>query len=437
MANLLKTRQGAGAGSAYVAGAFFVSGLLTYVFQGLSARYLGEAGYGDLIMLWSATFLLVQVLWIGVTQTLGRFVSERLSRGEDPRPVISSVRRLQLALLVVFVLVYLLASPLITGVLFRGSWPLTVALLVAVAAYAPEYFRRGTFNGHRQAARLGFLHVVESSSRALLAVVLLVAGTGVLGPALAILLAPLIAVVAVRPTPEAPLESPERVSEPFSATKAFRFTGPVLLCVAFAQILMNGGPVFLSLLGATRAQVGVFGAALILTRVPQYVISPVIGALLPHASRVLATEGPGSLDRFVGKATGAVGLVGVCMVGGTWALGEWGIRLFAGSGFDTSRGVLVALALLAAFYLLAETLNQALFALGHPRLAAAGWLVGLPVCAVCMALPVADLLYRVSLSLALGASAAALAQAAFYLTVRRRPAGRPEPVIEPEDPAIP
>ena len=77
------------------------------------------------------------------------------------------------------------------------------------------------------------------------------------------------------------------------------------------------------------------------------------------------------------------------MVGGTWALGEWGIRLFAGSEFDTTRWVLVSLALLAAFYLLAETLSQALFALGHARLAALGWLVGLPVAAACMALPVA------------------------------------------------
>jgi hypothetical protein len=77
MTNLLKARQGARAGSAYVAGSFFVSGLLTYVFQGVSARYLGKAGYGDLVMLWSMTFLVVQVLWIGVTQTLGRFVSER------------------------------------------------------------------------------------------------------------------------------------------------------------------------------------------------------------------------------------------------------------------------------------------------------------------------------------------------------------------------
>jgi O-antigen/teichoic acid export membrane protein len=434
MADFLKTRQNAGAGSAYVAGSFFISGLLTYVFQGLSARYLGKAGYGDLVMLWSMTFLVVQVLWIGVTQTLGRFVSERLSRGENPQPVIASVKRLQLMLLAAFIVAYLLASPLITDALFRGSWALTVALLAAVAAYAPEYFRRGTFNGYRQAARLGVLHVVESSSRALLAVVLLVAGVGVLGPALAIVLAPLVAVVVVRPTPEAP---PEGEGGPFSAAKAFRFTGPVLLCVAFAQILMNGGPVFLSLLGGTRGQVGVFGAALILTRVPQYVISPAIGALLPHASRVLATEGPGPLDRFVARATGVVGLVGVLMVGGTWALGEWGIRLFAGDEFDTTRWVLVSLALLAAFYLLSETLNQALFALGHARLAALGWLLGLPVAAVCMALPVAGLLQRVSFALALGALAAAVALAAFYLTVRRRPAGGAQPVIDPEDPAIP
>ena len=432
MTNFLKARQGAGAGSAYVAGSFFISGLLTYVFQGLSARYLGEAGYGDLILLWSMTFLFVQVLWIGVTQTLGRFVSERLSRGEDPRPVVSSVRRLQLALLGAFVAVYLLASPLITNALFRGSWAFTVALLVAVAAYAPEYFRRGTFNGHRQAVRLGVLHVVESSSRALLAVALLVAGMGLLGPALAIVLAPLIAVFAVRPTPEAP---PEGEGEPFSAAKAFRFAGPVLLCVAFAQVLMNGGPVFLSLLGGTRAEVGIFGAALILTRVPQYVMSPAIGALLPHASRTLATEGQRSLDRFVGRAAAAVGLVGVLMVAGTWLLGEWGIRLFAGEGFDTSRAVLVALALLAAFYLLAETLNQALFALGHARLAALGWLLGLPVTGVCMALPVSDLLYRVSLSLALGVFAAAVAQAAFYLTVRRWSSERSSSATGSRDPA--
>jgi O-antigen/teichoic acid export membrane protein len=421
MANLFKTRQGAGAGSAYVAGSFFVSGVLTYIFQGLSTRFLGEAGYGDLIILWSTTFLVVQVLWIGITQTLGRYVSEREARGEDWRPVIVSARRLQISLLAAFLLVSLLASPFLVDGLFGGSWFITAAFLAAVAAYAPEYFRRGTFSGHRQFARLGALHVAESSSRALIAAILLVAGAGVVGPALAIVLAPLVGVLLVRPASGSP---PDKEGEAFSAAGAFRFAGPVLACVAFAQLLMNGGPILVDLLGGTRAQVGVFGAALILTRVPQYVLSPVIGALLPHASRILATEGPRAFERFVGRALGIIALVGILMVGGTWLLGEWGMGLFA-PDFDASRALLVGLAALAAFYILSDTLNQALFARGRGRLAALGWLAGLPVCGVSLALLRVDILERVSYSLALGTLAAAAAQATFYLATRERPATGP------------
>jgi O-antigen/teichoic acid export membrane protein len=416
-----RTRQGAGAGSAYVAGSFFVSGVLTYIFQGLSTRFLGEARYGDLIILWSTTFLVVQVLWIGITQTLGRYVSEREARGEDWRPVIVSARRLQISLLAAFLLVSLLASPFLVDGLFGGSWFITVAFLAAVAAYAPEYFRRGMFSGHRQFARLGALHVAESSSRALIAAILLIAGAGVVGPALAIVLAPLVGVLLVRPASGSP---PDKEGEAFSAAGAFRFAGPVLACVAFAQLLMNGGPILVDLLGGTRAQVGVFGAALILTRVPQYVLSPVIGALLPHASRILATEGPRAFERFVGRTLGIIALVGILMVGGTWLLGEWGMGLFA-PDFDASRALLVGLAALAAFYILSDTLNQALFARGRGRLAALGWLAGLPVCGVSLALLRVDILERVSYSLALGTLAAAAAQATFYLATRERPATGP------------
>jgi O-antigen/teichoic acid export membrane protein len=190
--------------------------------------------------------------------------------------------------------------------------------------------------------------------------------------------------------------------------------------VAFAQALMNGGPILASLLGGTRAQVGLFGAALILTRVPQYVLSPAIGALLPHASRILSTEGPRTFHRFVVRAVGIVGLVGVLMVGGTWVLGEWAMRLFAGREFDASREVLVTLAVLAAFYLMCDMLNQALFALGHARLAAFGWLIGLLVSAASVAVLSVDILERVSYSLALGAFAAAAAQTAFYVATRKR-----------------
>ena len=415
MLTSLKTRQGAGAGSAYIAVSFGVSGVLTFAFQGLCTRFLGVQGYAPLALLWSATFLSVQVLWIGATQTLGRYVAEREARGEDWGPVVASVRRWQVGLAVVFVIGALLASPALTN-LFGSAW-LTVAFVAAVLLYAPEYFRRGVFNGHRQPLRLGVQIVAESAGRVLVAAGLLVVGWGVFGPALAIVLAPLIGVLAVRPAPVPP---PQREGETFSTGHALRFAAPVLACMAFAQALMNGGPILADLIGGTRAQVSLFAAALIFTRIPQYVLSPAIGALLPRASRVLSTEGQAAFERFFLRALGVVGLVGVLMVGGTWLLGGWGLRLFAGDEFVVGRAVLVALAAMAAFYLLSETVSQTLFALGRGRLAALGWFAGLLASAVCLTVLGVDVVERVSYSLAVGTFVAAVAQAAFYLALRRR-----------------
>jgi O-antigen/teichoic acid export membrane protein len=416
MLNSLKSQRGAGAGSAYIAVSFGVSGVLTFAFQGLSTRYLGVQGYAPLALLWSATFLTVQVLWIGATQTLGRYVAEREAQGKDWGPVVASVKRWQIGLAVVFVLGALLASQALTS-LFGNAW-LTVAFIAAVVLYSPEYFRRGIFNGHRQPLRLGLQIVAESAGRVLVAAVLLVLGWGVFGPALAIVLAPLIGVLAVRP---APVPLPEREGEQFSTGHALQFAAPVLACMAFAQALMNGGPILADLIGGTRAQVSLFAAALIFTRIPQYVLSPAIGALLPRASRVLSTEGQAPFERFVLRALGIVGLVGVLMIGGTWLFGEWGLRLFAGEEFVVERAVLVALAAMAAFYLLSETVSQGLFALGRGRLAALGWFVGLLASALCLATLGVGVVERVSYSLALGTFASAAVQGIFYLALRRGP----------------
>src|ERR687890_546075 len=414
-----RAQQGAGAGSAYIAVSFGVSGVLTFAFQGLSTRFLGVQGYAPLALLWSATFLTVQVLWVGATQTLGRYVAEREAQGKNWGPVVASVRRWQISLAVVFVLGALLASPALTS-LFGNAW-LTVAFITAGVLYSPEYFRRGIFNGHRQPLRLGVQIVAESAGRVLVATVLLVLGWGVFGPALAIVLAPLIGVLAVRPAPVPP---PEREGERFSTGHALQFAGPVLACMAFAQALMNGGPILADLIGGTRAQVSLFAAALIFTRIPQYVLSPAIGALLPRASRVLSTEGRRAFDRFVARALGVVGLVGVLMVAGTWMFGGWGLRLFAGAEFDAGRAVLCALATMAAFYLLSDALNQGLFALGHGRLAALGWFVGLLASAVCLTVLGVGVVERVAYSLALGTSVAAVAQGTFYLMTRPGATGR-------------
>jgi O-antigen/teichoic acid export membrane protein len=416
MFNRLRSQQGAGAGSVHIVASFFVAGVLTYAFQSIYLHALGKAGSAPLALLWSATFLTVQVLWIGGTQTLGRYIAERETHDSDWGPVVSSVRRWQFGLAAVFVVAALIASPVLTEQLFGSAW-LTAAFVLAVVCYAPEYFRRGIFNGHRQSLRLGAQIVAESAARLILAAGLLVVGWGVFGPALAIVIAPIVGVLAVRPAPVAP---PKGEGDAFSTGKALRFAGPVLLCMAFAQALMNGGPILASLLDGTDAQIGLFSAALTLTRIPQYVFSPAIGALLPRASRVLSSEGTLAFDRFVLRALGVVGLIGTLMVGGTWLLGEWGLKIYAGQEFVASSSVLVALAAMAAFYLLSETVSQGLFALGRGRLAAIGWFVGLLVSAACLAALGVGVVERVSYSLAAGTFAAAAMQGVFFLVLRRR-----------------
>jgi O-antigen/teichoic acid export membrane protein len=415
---VLKGRQGAGAGSLLIGLSFAVSGALTFLFIGIATRALGgPAGYAPVALLWHSTFLVVQVLWVAATQTLGRHVAEREARGEDWGPVVRSVWRWQAGLLVGFLVLALTTSPLLTRWVFDESW-VTFAFVAAVALYAPEYFRRGIFNGHRQPTRMGGQILAEASSRVAVTVALLAAGLSVAAPVTAIVLAPLIGVLSVRP---GRVQPPEKPGGPFSTGKALRFAGPVLASMACAQTLASGGVVLAGLMGGTKAQVGLLGAALIFTRIPQYVMSPVIGALLPHASRAHATGGPAALDRFVLRAAGVVGAVGVLMVGGAWLLGEWGLKVFAGDRYEAENTLLATLAALAAFYLLSETLTQALYALGRGRLAAVGWTVGLLAAALCVLVLMMGLIERISLSLVVGAAVAALTHIAFYLAVRGRP----------------
>ncbi|HET9927529.1 MAG TPA: hypothetical protein VFQ09_01870, partial [Rubrobacter sp.] len=86
--------------------------------------------------------------------------------------------------------------------------------------------------------------------------------------------------------------------------------------------------------------------------------------------------------------------------------------------------VLVALATMAAFYLLSDALNQGLFALGQGRLAALGWFAGLLASALCLTALGVGVVERVAYSLALGTFVAAVAQGMFYVGTRPGAVGR-------------
>lgn len=408
--------QGVRAGSLYLLLGVGAAGVLTYLFQFVSGRALGPERYGVLMVLWSATFLTAQVLWTGVTQVLGKHIAEREARGERWEQVFAGARRLQIVLALVFLAASALGGRVLAG--FFGDPFIAAAFVAAVAGYALSYFRRGVLSGHRQFARLSGVFVLEAGSRFLIAAALLLAGWGTLGPAAGIALAPLVSVLFIRP---AGVSRPETQGEPFDMAGALRFAGPVLVCQACAQVLANGGPLLITGIGGAdaAAQAGLLGAGLILTRAPQYVLSPAISNLLPHLSRFVAQGDEAGFDRFVARAVGAMVLMGGAIVGGAALFGELAIGLF-GRGFRLERGLLVVLAVVAAAYLVSELLNQALFARNLPRLAAACWLLGVAVTGAATWLLRTGLLERVAYALALGTAATAVALAAAHMAARRR-----------------
>ncbi len=404
---------------------------MTYVFLGLMARFLNLAEYGAVATLWSATLLFAPVLWTGVTQTLGRYVAEREARSEDWIPVIRGARRLGLLLLAVFVAVALLLSPLLTRVFFDGRYVLTTAFVTSVACHYLGFSRRGLLSGHRQFSRVGASYVVESLSRVCITVALLILGFGILGPAVGIALAPLLGALVVR---VGPTKAPEKVGAPFDPGGALRFMMPVLVSMACAQAMANGGALLISGLGGPEAyaKAGLLVAALTLARAPQSVLSPAVSNLLPHLSRMATLGDDRGMALFVLRAVAGVLAVGAGLVGGMWLLGEFAMKLVYGPGFAVGRGLLTVLALLAALLLLCELLNQVLYANGFAWTAAVSWLLGLAVTAGLLLVPQQDLLTRVSYTLALGASSTAAAQVLFLFRLKRRAALTEPPDSNPQ-----
>ena len=408
------------AGSLYLILALGVSGASTLLFQIIARRSLGPDRWGSVAILWSCTFLASQVLWVSTTQTLARHIAEREARGEAWLSVVHAVRRLGLVLLGGFVVLVLLLSPLFSSRLFVGEAWLTAVLVVAVAGYAFNYFRRGLLTGHRQYTRLSALLITESLVRLLLTAMLIGLGAGIVGPAIAIAAAPVLGALVVRPSSFA---SSGAAGAPFDLGHAIGFALPVLVCMACAQAMANGGPIVIGGLGGPDAhvQAGLMLNALTLTRMPQFVLSPAVNNLLPHLSRIAAIDDRRAFDRFAGTAFGLIVLAGTGLVGGTWLLGELVMRLTFGADAGMDRVLLTVLSLLAALYLLNELLNQILFARGLAALAAASWVLGLLATAVGIFVLGMELLTRVSYALAIGAMVTTLALAsAHLLTCRTR-----------------
>jgi len=65
------------------------AGLLTYVYFSLASHNLSKTSYGEIVVLWSAVFVTISILFRPVEQLLSRTIADRQARGILP------VQRLQ------------------------------------------------------------------------------------------------------------------------------------------------------------------------------------------------------------------------------------------------------------------------------------------------------------------------------------------------------
>src|SRR3954470_15938557 len=77
-------------------------GLLTYFYFSLASHNLDRTAYGEVVVLWSAVFITISVLFRPVEQLLSRTIAERQAREQPIAQTMRVAATIQLGLAVAF-----------------------------------------------------------------------------------------------------------------------------------------------------------------------------------------------------------------------------------------------------------------------------------------------------------------------------------------------
>ena len=424
-----------------------VAGLSTYLYFALASHALDRTEYGEVVVLWSATFIAISTLYRPVEQLLSRTIAERQARGQAIGQPLRVAATIQLTVALVCLAVALaLRGPLQDGLL-SGDETLYWILVGAVGAFGASFFARGFLAGNRRFGLFGALILSESIARMSFA---LVVALGIAGGqstiALGIAAAPCLSLLVVPlaflggAARRIPADDPADAAASAAASPAPAFTlaqgggfaGAVLVVMLSEQTFLNAGPLLVK--GAVdAAAAGFVFNVLMVARAPLVSFQAVATSLLPHLTR-LRYRGEASGHVAFASSVRATGLAIACFTGLVavvmLAVGPDLMQIAFGKKFEYDRAGLLIVTAGMGLYLSASTLNQAALAQGQVRRAAVRWAVCAALFLVWNLLPVFDAARRVELGFA---GAAALLVGLLYL-LYRRPRARTEDVVRPESP---
>ena len=401
-----------------------IAGLATYAFFKVgNVAVGGDEAFEPIAALWFAVFALAPGFFLPLEQELGRALAYRRAIGQGSQPVVKKVVWLGGVLVGLVSLVIILLGPLIATSYFGGDWFMVIALIAAIAGYAPAHLARGVCSGSGRFTEYAVIMGSDGVVRIILCVILAIIGITAAGAyGMAIAVSPLFAVAYVyrrgglKTDPGPPAEWSEVTPN----------LGWLLLGSVFAATLLNAGPIAASILADDdqAALVTQFSYGVLIARIPLFLFQAVQAALLPRLSRQAAkgefTEFRAGLKRLM-LVVLVVGFLGTA---GAYLLGSWAIDVVYDAQL-TGR-TLALLALSSACYMLALGTAQAVIALRGHALVALGWGIGVVAFLLTTWLATGEIFRRIEIGL-LVSSLAALTSFAVSLRYKLNAGAKADP----------
>src|SRR5919198_311142 len=141
------------------------AGLLTYVYFSLASHNLDRTAYGEVVVLWSAVFVTMSILFRPIEQLLSRTIAERQTRGKPIGQPMRVAATIQLFLAAAFAVLALALRGPLQDDLLSGNQTLYWIYVAAVLAFAASFFARGFLAGSRRFVLYGSLILAESTTR--------------------------------------------------------------------------------------------------------------------------------------------------------------------------------------------------------------------------------------------------------------------------------
>ena len=374
-----------------------VAGIAAYAYQFLGGQSLGVEAFAPVSVLLTLHFLVFIVVLIPIEQLVIRRLTLDEAASDIPRRVIYLVGSLAVAV----GLVGWFAS----DQLFRGDRRFAWFAVASLVSHFVFVIWRGRLAGYRRFRSYGVLSGAASVLRFAIAGAALLVRPSASGLAIALIVGPLVSLV-WRPKP-APEDPHSRLSgnEASTLDESGLLSG-LILAAAASQVLLLAGPLVVSALDGTEAQISIAFAVFTLSRAPLTFGYNLLARVLPPFTE-MAARGQRSELRAWARGMGYAALalsLGAFAFG--WLTGPSLVQFAFGDGFRPESHVV---ALVAAGVVLSGAglfVGQVLVARGEPLVLATAWVAGIAAGAVALTLLPGSVLDRVAGSFVAGEVAA-------------------------------